>query len=325
MMLFINLTSANPYFNLACEEYYLENSQEDIFMLWQNDNTVVIGRNQNTLSEINYDYVKETGAKVVRRMSGGGAVYHDKGNINFTFIKSSDNLFSDYKTFTKPIIDFLATLGVCATLSGRNDILIDDKKISGNAQFTKNGRILHHGTLLFSSPSDVISNVLNVSEEKIKSKGVKSVKSRVTNISEFLKENISATEFKERLAEFVIKNEENVIEYDISGDTDKIKALAKEKYETWEWNFGYSPKYDFTRKKRFPFGSVEVNLHIEEGTIQNAKVYGDFFSKKNVDEFCSILCGVKHKKEELAKKIENINTDDYISGMTSDDFLELLF
>lgn len=324
-MLFINLTSTNPYFNLACEEFLLENFTEDIFMLWQNDNTVVIGRNQNTLSEINYDYVKENDICVVRRMSGGGAVYHDKGNVNFTFIKSADGLFSDYKTFTKPIIDFLNTLGADAVLSGRNDILIDGKKISGNAQFTKCGRILHHGTLLFSSSSDVISKVLNVSEEKIKSKGVKSVKSRVTNISEHINLPIDSREFKERLASFVVKNYENCQEYDIQGLTDKINELSRKKYETWEWNFGYSPKYDFCEKKRFPFGSVEVNLHIEDGIIKNAKIYGDFFSKKNVDEFCAKLSGAKHKKEEIEQKLLNVNTDDYISGMNKSDFLELLF
>ena len=324
-MLFINLASQNPYFNLACEEYFLENFLEDIFMLWQNDNTIVIGRNQNTFSEINYDYVKENNIKVVRRMSGGGAVYHDLGNINFTFIKNSDSLFSDYKTFTKPIIDFLKTLGVCATLSGRNDILIDGKKISGNAQFTKNGRILHHGTLLFSSQSDVLSNALTVSEDKIKSKGVKSVKSRVANISEYLKEPMTSLEFRKRLAEFTVKNEGIFEEYDISGHIEEIEKLARSKYETWEWNFGYSPKYDFCKKERFPFGSVEVNLHIQDGIIKDAKIYGDFFSKKPIDELSALLCGLKHKKEELEQVLSLKDIDDYISGINLSEFLELLF
>ncbi len=325
-MLFVNSKSLDPYFNLACEEYLMENFTDDVFMLWQNDNTIVVGKNQNTLSEINYDFVKSNGIRVVRRMSGGGAVYHDIGNINFTFIKTDDNLFSDYKTFSAPVLDFLKTLGIEAELSGRNDILIDGKKISGNAQYMKKGRVLHHGTLLFSSSSDMISNSLVPDNEKISSKGIKSVKSRVTNIAEHLSSPMSAEDFKNRLADFVVKNSPLCQEYDIVEAREKIEKLKHEKYDTWEWNFGYSPKYDFCRKKRFPSGSVEVNLHIgTDGIIQKAKIYGDFFSPNPVDELCEALIGKKHKKEDILEITKKIDVSRYISGVTSREFTDLLF
>lgn len=226
-MLFVNSKSLNPYFNLALEEFLMTNLKDEVFMLWQNENTIVVGKNQNTLSEINYDFAKEHNINIVRRMSGGGAVYHDMGNINFTFIKNGESLFSDYKSFTEPIIAFLKTLGVNATLSGRNDILIDDKKISGNAQFMKNGRVLHHGTLLLSSPADIIGKALNADPEKIASKGIKSVKSRVTNINAHLENPISAEDFKEKLSSFVINNSKDCQEYDINEHIAEIEKLKK--------------------------------------------------------------------------------------------------
>ena len=325
-MLFINSKSHNPYFNLACEEYLMKNFSEDIFMLWQNDNTIVVGKNQNTLSEINSDYVKEHKIKVVRRMSGGGAVYHDKGNINFTFILTDDKLFSNYEAFTQPVINFLSELGVKAELSGRNDILIDGKKISGNAQFMHNGRILHHGTLLFSSLEDKISKALNVSEEKIRSKGIKSVKSRVTDISSHLKTPLTTEQFMQKLGEFVVKTSPNCQEYDITADFSEIEKLMHEKYETWEWNYGYSPKYDFKNKKRFSCGEVEVMLSIgSDGEITTAKIYGDFFSPNPADDFCKMLCGLKHKKEDVSALLNKTNISDYISGITNEEFIDILF
>ena len=325
-MLFVYSKSLNPYFNLALEEFLMMNSEEEVFMLWQNENTIVVGKNQNTLSEINYDFAKENNINIVRRMSGGGAVYHDRGNINFTFIKNGENLFSDYKSFTEPIISFLKSLGINATLSGRNDILIDNKKISGNAQFMKNGRVLHHGTLLLSSQADIIGKALNADPEKIASKGIKSVKSRVTNINAHLKNPILAEDFKEKLASFVIKNTKDCQEYDIEKHLLEIEKLQKEKYETWEWNFGYSPKYDFSLKKRYQAGSVEVNLKIgSDGIIEDAKIYGDFFSQNPIEDLQNALIGVKHKKEEIEKILEKNSAENYISGIKNEEFLEILF
>ena len=325
-MIFIYNKSLDPFFNMAAEEYLVKNSQDEIFMLWQNDNTIVIGRNQNTLSEINYDYVKENNINVVRRMSGGGAVFHDMGNINFTFIFNSDNDFSNYEKFTRPIISFLRTLGVEASLSGRNDLLIGDKKISGNAQYMHKNRILHHGTLLYSAASDKLTSALKVSEDKIKSKGIKSVKSRITNISEHLDSPMPAEEFIKELAAFM-KAEGNIsCEYDLSKDKTAIEKLRNEKYATWDWNFGYSPKYSFTKKERFPSGCVEVCMNVNlNGYIENAKIFGDFFSKNDINELCELITGHKHEYTELGNVLKTVSISDYISGITETDLLALLF
>ena len=190
-MLLINNTSTNAYFNLAMEEYFLKNTTEDVFMLWRNESAIIVGKNQNTLSEINYEYVKENNIKVVRRQSGGGAVFHDLGNINFTFISCNDNSFSDFKRFTMPIIECLEDLNIHAEFSGRNDLLIDNQKFSGNAQYNYKNKVMHHGTLLFSSQINDLSSALKVKPSKFEGKGVKSVKSRVTNISNHLKKSMT--------------------------------------------------------------------------------------------------------------------------------------
>ena len=186
-MLCIYNKNTNPYFNLACEEYILKEFNEECFMLWRNSPCIVVGKNQNTLSEINKDYVDKNNITIVRRLSGGGAVFHDLGNINFTFISNQKETFNDFKRFTVPIIDALKQLNVNAEFSGRNDLTIDGKKFSGNAQYCYKNRVLHHGTLLFSANVKDISQSLNVKEKKFEGKAVKSVKSRVTNISSHLK------------------------------------------------------------------------------------------------------------------------------------------
>ena len=196
-MLLIYNEKTNPYFNLAMEEYFLKNTNEDLFLLWRNESAIVVGKNQNTLSEINYEYIKEHDIKVVRRQSGGGAVFHDLGNLCFTFIACNNNSFSDFKRFTMPIVEALKGLGINAEFSGRNDLLIDGQKFSGNAQYNYQNKVMHHGTLLFSSEINDVSAALKVKPIKFEGKSVKSVKSRVTNISEHLKQPMTVLEFKD--------------------------------------------------------------------------------------------------------------------------------
>ncbi|MBE7022038.1 MAG: lipoate--protein ligase [Ruminococcaceae bacterium] len=325
-MLFIVSDSFDPYYNLAAEEFLMKERNEEVFMLWRNDNTIVIGRNQNTLAEINYDYVKEQNIRVVRRMTGGGAVYHDMGNINFTFIVNSEKDFSNYDAFTAPIIGFLQSLGVDARLKGRNDLVIEDKKISGNAQYMHKGRMLHHGTLLYDARQNKLSQALAVSEEKIKSKGIQSVRSRVTNIGSYLKEPPPAEQFMKQLADYMVKSIPDCQYYDIHVHDEAITKLRDEKYATWEWNFGYSPRYAFSAKKRFPFGEVEIHLQTgREAVIEEAKIYGDFFSRKPIDELAERLCGLRHEANEIEKLLTEIVVSDYIDGMSTEDFLTILF
>ena len=318
-MLLIYNDNTNPYFNLAMEEYLLKNSTEDLFILWRNKPSVIVGKNQNTLSEINLEYVKENSIPVVRRQSGGGAVFHDLGNINFTFITNNNNSFSDFKKFTQPIIDLLKTMGLDATFSGRNDLLIDGKKFSGNAQYNYRNKVMHHGTLLFSSQITDLSNAIKVKSIKFEGKGIKSVKSRVTNISEHLDTKMSVLEFKDLIMNYMASIDSDNKLYTLSKeDIDGIEKLVEKKYNTWEWNFGNSPKYSFSNELKYPGGNVEFNLEINKGVISKIKFFGDFFGKEEIENLEILLSGVKHKEESLREILSNIDINNYLLGADMD-------
>lgn len=318
-MLLINNTNTNAYFNLAMEEYFLKNTNEDIFLLWQNENSIIVGKNQNTLSEINYDYVKENNIKVVRRLSGGGAVFHDLGNINFTFISCNDNSFSDFKKFTMPIVEALKELNVHAEFSGRNDLLIDGQKFSGNAQYNYKNKVMHHGTLLFSSEINDLSNALKVKPSKFQGKSVKSVKSRVTNISSHLDKEMTVLEFKDYLMDFINKRDDNSHFYELNDkDIESINKLVEEKYSTWEWNFGYSPKYSLNNELKYPGGNVEFSLDVHDGLIKDIKFFGDFFGKEDISFIEDKLRNVKHNEYSIKSALEDVDINNYFLNCNID-------
>jgi len=327
-MLCIKNNNTNPYFNLAAEEYVLKNFNENCFMLWRNAPSIIVGKHQNTLAEINIDYVKEKNIAVVRRLSGGGAVFHDLGNINFTFIQNVESDMSkvDFKRYTQPIIDVLKQLGIDAKFEGRNDIMIDGRKISGNAEHVYKNRVLHHGTLLFSSKMADLSAALKVNPLKYQDKGVKSVRSRVTNISEHLAQKMSVNQFADIILDFIIKSEPSSKIYEYSEkDIESINKLVEEKYSTWEWNFGYSPKYNFEKQVKTNGGHLEIYMHVEKGVIQDIRFFGDFFNEYEVDEFEKKLYGVKHEENAIREVLCMIPVQKYFHNIGSDELVSALF
>jgi lipoate---protein ligase len=325
-MLYIYNDNINPYFNLAAEEYVLKNFEQDCFILWRNGPSIIIGKNQNTLSEVNYEYVKENNIAVVRRLSGGGAVFHDLGNLNFTFISNSDReSFNNFQKFTEPIIAVLNELGVKSEFQGRNDITIDGKKISGNAQYNSKDKILHHGTLLFSSNMTDLSAALKVKAAKFEGKGVKSVASRVTNISEHLKTPLTIMEFKNHIMVYIMQRYggENLYEF-TTQDIEAINKMVTEKYGTWQWNFGSSPKYNFKSEKRYAGGSVEFNVNVEKGIIKDIKIHGDFFGKYDVCDVENALLGIKHSQENIRFVLSTFDLSGYFANISLEDLMQAI-
>lgn len=324
-MLLIQSPSNNAYFNIATEEYLLKRfPTEDLFLLYVNAPSIIVGKFQNTLAEINLDYVQEKNIKVVRRMSGGGAVYHDFGNLNFSFhTLLGDHDFGDFSQFTKPVLKLLNGLGVPAVLQGRNDLLVDGKKFSGNAKLAKNGKMIQHGTILLNSEMEVLGEALKVNPLKFIDKATKSNRARVTNLIHYLPEDTTTDKLKELLTEEIISNNPGAERY-ILNDEDKagIEKLIKEKYETWDWNFGFSPNYSFQKAVKVPAGFIEVHLDVIKGIIDKAKIFGDFFAPKPIEELESQLIGLKHADEDLRSIFEKTDLTDYFGKVTVDEVLE---
>ena len=327
-MLIIRRHNTDPYFNLATEEYVLKEIEEDSFMLWRNGPSIIVGKHQNTLAEINVDYVKQNNIKVVRRLSGGGAVFHDLGNLNFTFTKKSeDENMINFRKYTDPIIEVLQNLGINARFEGRNDLTIDGKKFSGNAMHIWKSKILSHGTLLFSSHMPDLSAALKVDPLKFRDKAVKSVRSRVTNISDHLKEPMDVIQFANRIQEHMTRKYPDARFYDLSDeDRHKINELVKSKYGTWDWNFGYSPKYNFRKVLRTEkSGTIEIDLDVHDGIIRKIWIYGDYFGKYDTDEIEAALTGTEHKEEAIRAVLKRFNLNDYIANLSIDEFIQGLF
>lgn len=321
----------DPYINLAIEEYVLQNfGEQDTYLLFYiNEPSIIIGKNQNSIEEINRKYVDENNIKVVRRLSGGGAVYHDLGNLNFSFITKDDgDSFHNFARFTEPVVRALNKMNVPAELIGRNDLLIDGRKFSGNAQFSTRGRMFSHGTLMFDSEIEHVVEALNVSEEKIKSKGIKSIRSRVANISEFLDEPISMEEFKETILMYIfdVEKVEDVPTYELSEeDWDNIYKLSEERYQQWDWNYGKSPAYNVQMSHKFPSGLLDVRLDVKKGVIENCMIYGDFFGLGDVHDVENQLIGVRHERAAVEEALENIDIPHYLGRITKEQFIDLIY
>ncbi|GIN84076.1 lipoate-protein ligase LplJ [Heyndrickxia sporothermodurans] len=329
-MLFIdNQGVTDPRINLAIEEYALNNLDinETYLLFYINQPSIIIGRNQNTIEEINTEYVEKNNIIVVRRLSGGGAVYHDLGNLNFSFITKDDGeSFHNFLKFTEPVIEALKELGVNAELSGRNDIQVGGRKISGNAQFSTKGRMFSHGTLMLDSEIENVVSALKVKKDKIESKGIKSIRSRVANISEFLDEKMPMEQFRQLLLSSIFGGSENIQEYKLTDeDWEKIHKLSEERYQNWEWNYGKSPKFNLQHTHRFPVGGIDVRLEVNKGIIENCKIYGDFFGVGNVQDIEEKLTGIRYERSDIDSALKDINVKHYFGNITKEELIDLIY
>lgn len=334
-MLFVPNENNDPRINLALETYLMKELpvDEPILLFYINEPSIIIGRNQNTIEEINKEYVEEKGIHVVRRLSGGGAVYHDFGNLNFSFIMPDDgNSFRDFAKVTQPIIDALHAMGVeGAQLKGRNDLVIGEKKFSGNAMYATNGRMFAHGTIMFDSDVNEVVNALKVRKDKIESKGIKSIRSRVTNIKPFLADeyqNMSTVDFRQAilLRIFGVESVEDVKVYDLTdADWEKINDISDTYYRNWDWNYGRSPEFDLVRRQRFAIGSVEAKMNVAGGVINEIRLFGDFFGLGEIADVEKILQGTRYEKAAIAQAVAKIDIKKYFGNIEEADLVNLLY
>lgn len=317
-MVYIEVSTTDPAFNLALEEYVFEKMSRDreYFLTWRNDNAIIIGRHQNTAAEVNEEFVNEKNIKVVRRLSGGGAVYHDLGNLNFTFIADAQpGQKVDLRKFCQPIADTLCALGANATVDGRNDILVDGMKVSGNAQYVRQGRVMHHGTILFDSDMTVLSQALRPDPTKAQAKGVKSVRSRVTNVRPHLSRDMTLEEFREELSRALMAD--GFERYKLTKqDVAAIEKIQKDRYDRWEWNYGYCDTGALVRKKRIEgCGTVEAHITLKNDLIAALQFRGDYFSTLPPQELAEKFVGLPLIPGALSCALETCRAEDYITGL----------
>ncbi|MBL1409175.1 lipoate--protein ligase [Sphingobacterium faecale] len=326
-MLIIDSTSNNAYFNIALEEYLLfRYPTEVIFLLYINAPSIIVGKFQNTLAEVNLEYVKEKAIKVVRRMSGGGAVYHDLGNLNFSFhTKWNEKEFMDFTKFTEPVLQVLHQFGIPGRLEGRNDLLVDGRKFSGNAKLAKAGKMIQHGTILFDSDMSVLSDALKINPLKYRDKAVKSNRSRVINLREYVSAAVTIDHLKQALIDQMIVNNTEATIYELTEkDRNSVERLISEKYGTWDWNFGFSPNYSFKNAIKVPAGYIELHLDVLQGGIIDAvKIFGDFFASKPIEDLEEMFIGMNHNVDDIRFLLASIDLASYFGPVTIDEIIAL--
>jgi len=334
-MLFVdNQENTDPRTNIALETYLVENRLTDqpLLLFYINEPSIIIGRNQNTVEEVNQHYVEKHGIHVVRRMSGGGAVYHDLGNFSYCFIQEEHGPARDFSVFTRPVIEALHQLGVAgAKLEGRNDLLIDGKKFSGNAMYIKNGRMTAHGTILYDADLDAVTAALKPRADKIESKGIKSVRSRVTNIRPYVADayqHLNTREFRDHLLLriFGVNSRADVPEYTLSTDDwAQVAAIRAERFANWDWNYGRSPAFTSERYHKYPQGAVDFRFNVEQGgNIKEIKIYGDFFGVGDIADVEKRLTGIPYRRDAITAAFADIDTALYFGGIAAKDLIDQL-
>ena len=322
--------------NLATEEYLMNSGvMTPPFMLFYIEKPcIIVGRNQNTVEEINEDYCKQHGITITRRLSGGGAMYQDLGNLCFSFIVPADRQrFGDFKTLVQPIVDALHEMGATgAEVTGRNDIVIDGKKFSGNAMYTRNGKTFCHGTLMFDVDTDAVAGALKVPKDKIESKGIKSVRSRVTNLKPYLKpefQKLDTAGFRDELIKRIYHvddlSQAQINEYQLTAkDQQAIHQIETDRYRDWNWVFGQSPVFTVKKRKHFDAGTIDARFEVQDGKIQMVKIYGDFFGVEDVHQLEKALIGKPYDVDSITKVLQSFDLNKFFNGIPASDVIELI-
>ena len=324
-MRYIESGSTDAAFNLALEQYLFDtlSVENDLFMFWRNSDAVIVGLHQNTAEEINGSFIRQNNIPVIRRLSGGGAVFHDLGNLNFTIIKKVSDGELDFRVSCRPILDALNALGVNAVAGGRNDITVNGGKISGNAGYLRDGRHMHHGTILFDTNIEKMAEALRIPEDKFISKGIESARARVTNLREHLPEDMTMSEFMSFMRNSVIKD---MTAYALSPrDYNAVEALREKRYGTWDWNYGHSPGYGVEKRRRIPgFGAITVKMQVDGGIITGFATSGDYFGNRPGVELGALLKNTRFEERALLDRLSEIPIKEYFEGLTPHEFARLL-
>ena len=323
----LRITTTDPAFNLALEDTLFQSLQPGCpgwFLIWQNGPSIIVGRHQNTQEEINEEFVREAGISVVRRSSGGGAVYHDLGNVNFSFLVAvGKNDDTGFARFLSPIVGALADLGVRAEFSSRNDITVHGQKISGSAQRRNGHRMLHHGTMMVDLDTAVLTLALAGNPDKYTSRGVTSHRARVANLRDFLPQEWNCAECMERVIRAMIRRCADSETTLTPAQTQAAEALADAKYRLWDWNYGKSPEFTELRRKRFPFGAVECRLHVRNGFIQNCRLFGDFFAVENdIADLEALFAGISVSPQAIRAALRDVPLERWFLGGDRNALLE---